>query len=1231
MEQISDVWAAPAGDLPEAALRAAIRAACRPDEAGCVAALAGEWRAVAADGCAAPVAGAAVGLEAAALVTALRARRRAGGVDALMHEFALSSAEGVALMCLAEALLRIPDPATAERLIRDKIGHGDWAAHFDRHAPLFVNAAAWGLLLTGRLVAPQSRSALGRTLAGLLSRGGEPLVRRGMAFAMRLLGERFVIGETIHLALDRARAGEARGYRHSFDMLGEAALTAEDAQRYHAAYAGAIEAVGAAAGGRGVREGPGVSVKLSALHPRYQPAQRERVRRELLPRLNRLARLAADAGIGFNIDAEEADRLELSLDLFERLAADPGLAGWEGLGFVVQAYQKRAPAVIDWLAALARRHRRRFLLRLVKGAYWDGEIRRAQVDGLAGYPVYTRKSHTDLAYLVCANRLLAAPAAFYPQFATHNAHTLAAVRQMAAARGIVDYEFQCLYGMGEPLYDALRSDGAPGQAACRIYAPVGTHETLLPYLVRRLIENGAGSSFVNRLVDAAVPVAELVEDPLARITREGGGPHPAIPLPGELFGRGRAARRNSAGVDLADPATVAALGESLSALAGRRWQATPLLAAPPKAASSINAPVRNATPIRNPAEHSDVVGSVVDADAGGIALALAAGDAEAPRWAATPPAERAAVLCRAAELIESARPQLMSLCIREAGKSWPNAVGEVREAADFCRYYAAQLAAGGVAIDGDGRTPGPAVCISPWNFPLAIFVGQVAAALAAGCPVLAKPAEQTPLVAHLATTLFHRAGVAAAALQLLPGPGETVGAALVADARVRRVLFTGSTGVARQIGAVLAEREGVVFVAETGGQNAMLVDSSALPEQVVADVLASGFDSAGQRCSALRVLCLQQEIADHVLAMLRKAMAELAVGNPAELATDVGPVIDETARERLLAHIEALRAAGLAVTQCALPASNVAGSFVPPTLIEIDTLERLTEEVFGPVVHVLRFAGDGLEALVDRLNATGYGLTMGLHSRIDETVDAVAGRARVGNLYVNRNMIGAVVGVQPFGGEGLSGTGPKAGGPLLLPRLAGAAQVSPAEVGAAGDVERPASLELLRVWAAAGHPELARRCDEYAAYSLYGRHCAMPGPTGERNTLRFMPRGEMLCSAGSEAEWLDQLAAVLATGNRPALVDGDRAAAFVAMLPPALRRTVAIRSAGDHDGLAAVLAPRFDAELARRLATTPGPPIALLLPGGDGRYPLYRMHAERHLCINTAAAGGNATLMTLDG
>ncbi len=1239
-------------------LRAAISAATRPPEADVVPALLDSARLRPADA-------AATDALALRLARGVRERSlgsgRAGLVQGLLQEFALSSQEGVALMCLAEALLRIPDVATRDALIRDKIARGNWQQHLGQSPSLFVNAATWGLLVTGRLIATHSERGLGSALARIVGRGGEPLIRRSVDMAMRLMGEQFVTGETIGDALATARRREAEGFRYSYDMLGEAAMTADDAAAYLASYESAIEAIGRASAGRGVIEGPGISVKLSALHPRYSRAQVERVRHELYPRLLCLATLAKRHDIGLNIDAEEADRLELSLDLLERLCFEPDLAGWNGIGFVIQAYQKRCPAVVDWLVDLALRSDRRLMVRLVKGAYWDSEIKRAQQDGHDGYPVYTRKAYTDVAYLACAKRLLAAPGQIYPQFATHNAHTLAAIHTMAGPEryGAGQYEFQCLHGMGEPLYEQVvgsPKDGKLGRP-CRIYAPVGMHDTLLAYLVRRLLENGANTSFVNRVASDDVPLETLVEDPTATVdamaVADGavGVPHPSIPLPRDLYG---AARRNSRGLDLASETTLTALESSFRDAAETDWRAAPML-------GLDLAPSGGPRVVRNPANHEDIVGEVVEANAADVDAALAGAAAGAGAWAATSPGDRASCLEGAADRLDDATGRLVPLLVRESGKTCANAASEIREAIDFLRYYAAE-----VRRDFDNATHvalGPVVCISPWNFPLAIFVGQVSAALAAGNVVLAKPAEQTPLVAAEAVRALWAAGVPRSAVQLLPGDGTTVGAALVADARVQGVLFTGSTDVARILQRSLAERldrrgEPVVLVAETGGQNAMVVDSSALAEQVTADVIASAFDSAGQRCSALRVLCVQRDLADRLVPMLEGAVRELAVGDTRRLATDIGPVIDAEAQHGIERHVSAMRTMGRRVTQPTVGAADAAverqngGTFVAPTLIEIDSIGELEREVFGPVLHMLRYDRDALPELLRDIDATGYGLTLGVHSRIDETVARVVATARVGNVYVNRNVVGAVVGVQPFGGEGLSGTGPKAGGPLYLLRLlverpvdamsrAVAAAAMPALpsgtqaiVTATDATLQNRALPALRRWAqTAGWLELAVQCDELAARSPSRGWQALTGPTGEADLYALCPREAVLCLADADADVLLQLAAVLAVGGRAVWPAGHLK--LRETLPDGVRDRIAL--AGDwtseavrfdtvlHHGDAATRLP-----LAQQLARRAGPIIGLVcLEPGDTRIPLERLLVERSISINTAAAGGNASLMTI--
>ncbi|HEX7890788.1 MAG TPA: trifunctional transcriptional regulator/proline dehydrogenase/L-glutamate gamma-semialdehyde dehydrogenase [Ramlibacter sp.] len=1221
-------------------LRQAITAACRVPEQDAVR--------LVLEGARVPTA-AAQKIQALAhrLASTLRARKAGGGraglVQNLLQQYALSSQEGVALMCLAEALLRIPDAATRDTLIRDKIAQGQWQTHLGKSPSLFVNAATWGLLITGKLVATHSESGLSSAIGRLVSVGGEPLIRKGVDMAMRMMGEQFVTGENIAEALQNARPREQEGFSYSFDMLGEAALTAHDAARYLRDYEDAIHAIGKASAGRGVYEGPGISIKLSALHPRYSRSQYDRVMGELYPVLVRLCALAKRYDIGLNIDAEEADRLEISLDLLERLAFEPQLQGWNGLGFVVQAYQKRCPFVLDYVIDLGRRSRRRLMIRLVKGAYWDSEIKRAQLDGQDGYPVYTRKPYTDASYIACARKLLAAPQEVYPQFATHNAHTMATIYELADPASYTrhQYEFQCLHGMGEPLYEQVVGDPAQGKLGrpCRVYAPVGTHETLLAYLVRRLLENGANTSFVNQVADQTIAVEQLVRDPVAAIEDYArkedalGLPHPAIPLPQDLYGT---VRRNSRGLDLSNEAQLHALAETFAAT--ESLKARPLLAE--------DTPALGMEPVTNPADRSDEVGCVRAATAGEIELALQRAVGGAPRWAATAPNERARLLEAAADRLESDMPRLMGVLVREAGKTASNAVAEVREAVDFLRYYAREVRD---HFDNASHVPlGPVVCISPWNFPLAIFVGQISAALAAGNVVLAKPAEQTPLIASEAVRALWAAGIPRDAIQLLPGPGAVVGAKLVGDARVQGVLFTGSTEVARLLqanvaGRVTASGRAVPLIAETGGQNAMVVDSSALAEQVVGDVLVSAFDSAGQRCSALRVLCVQEEAADRVLAMLLGAMAELRVGNPARLATDVGPVIDQDAKSNIDRHVEEMRAAGCRVHQVSGHSEQPlhVGTYVLPTLIEIDSISALKREVFGPVLHFVRFRREELDGLVGQINGTGYGLTMGLHTRIDETIARVIDAAHAGNVYVNRNMVGAVVGVQPFGGEGLSGTGPKAGGPLYLYRLLSRRPDdvlvraldadAGSEAGTAPAVQ--GALASLLQWAQAQQPTLAAACARMATLARPGASVVLPGPTGERNVYALAPRSSVLCLAESDADRLVQLAAVLAVGSRAIWPAG--AQGLLQRLPAEVQAHVALARDWTAPEVAyeSVLLHGSTTELAdvqRQMARRDGPVVSVeRMEPGETALPLERLVIERALSINTAAAGGNASLMTI--
>ena len=972
------------------------------------------------------------------LVAAVRAaRRQQGGIDAFMQEYSLSSEEGVVLMCLAEALLRIPDTGTADKLIADKLGGKDWERHLGQSESLFVNASAWGLMLTGRFVdlGKAAQSDVGGYLKKLVTRSGEPIVRNAMRQAMRIMGKQFVLGRTIDEALSVAAPLESEGYRFSFDMLGEAAFTMEDAERYYASYRNALNIVGAKAQGGDIFARASISVKLSALHPRYEEKQEARVMAELLPRMADLAVQAKSLNVGLTIDAEEVNRLDLSLELFGRLVQHEGLASWNGLGIAVQAYSKRTRPVLEWLAAVAAATGRVIPVRLVKGAYWDTEIKRAQEQGLPSYPLFTRKVSTDVSYLACARYLLARRDCFYPQFATHNAHSLAAISVMAGNDR--RFEFQRLHGMGQALYEQVVGATRMNQP-CRIYAPVGSHEDLLAYLVRRLLENGANTSFVNRLADDEAPIADIIADPVDEIAKLDSVPHPRIPLPADIF----RPRVNSKGLALWDDATRTKLKTDVEKALATPFDAHALV----DGKAELTGPLRRIT---SPHDRRLQIGEVWEADEKAVARAMDSAAAAQMEWDLRGGASRAAILEKAADLYEGNAPRFAALLVREAGKSLDNAISDLREAVDFLRYYAMQARA---EFSGAVLLPGPTgernemslhgrgvfACISPWNFPLAIFTGQMAAALASGNSVVAKPAEQTPLIAFEAVRLLHQAGVPKQVVQFLPGDGARIGKVMLAHPALAGVAFTGSNDTAAIINRALAARDGAIptFIAETGGMNAMIVDSSALPEQAVRDVLASAFDSAGQRCSAARLLFVQEDVADKVIAMLKGAMAELKVGDPMDYATDVGPVIDEEARNNLETHKARMKAEAKTIIDLVLGPECSHGTFVAPAAYELASLAPLQREVFGPVLHVVRFAGDRIADVCAALNATGFGLTLGLHTRIESTAAEVRRSVRVGNMYVNRNQIGAVVGAQPFGGEGLSGTGPKAGGPHYLHRFA---------------------------------------------------------------------------------------------------------------------------------------------------------------------------------------------------
>jgi len=998
-----------------------------------------------------PEADARIDADAARLIGAIRAETGSLGVEEFLREFSLSTREGLALMVLAEALLRVPDAATADKLIEDKLTEAQFDSHERVSDAWLVSASAWAMGVTARVLRPDD-TPLG-VLGGAIKRLGRPTVRTAAGQAMKVMGHQFVLGQTIDAAISRAAAKQAKGYRHSYDMLGEGARTQDDAEKHFQSYVTALTRIGKAAGNAGALPArPGMSVKLSAIHAKYEATNQEAVMADLVPKMLELCRIAKEYDLNLTIDAEEADRLELSLDIFAESLADPSLAGWMGYGLAIQAYQKRAIQVVDWVGGLAESLDRRLMVRLVKGAYWDTEVKRAQERGLADYALFSRKSATDLSYLACARRLMSLRPRIYPQFASHNALSVAFVRELSHENWSDSdhgFEFQKLHGMGDALYrPVVEEDGYP----CRIYAPAGDHRDLLAYLVRRLLENGANSSFVANVGNLEIPVEDLLTRPAEILSGGARARNAHIPLPADLYG---GARKNSRGIELGCAAERAALEAALAGYAGERYAAAPLIDGKPQPGPG--------RPVLAPFDRRTVAGSVVDATAETAAHAIERARAAFPAWDRTPAAERAAALQRLGDAIEANRERFMALLAAEAGKTQGDALAEVREAVDFCRYYATEARR---LFSEARRMPGPTgednrfrlrgrgvfVCISPWNFPLAIFMGQVAAALAAGNAVVAKPAGSVPLVAALAVKLAHQAGIPAGALQFTPGP---VGSALVAHPAVAGVAFTGSTETAHGINRALAAKNGpiVPLIAETGGINAMIVDATALPEQVSDDVITSAFRSAGQRCSALRLLFLQEDVADHMLKMITGAAQQLVLGDPRQLLTDMGPVIDAEAKTRLDAYVAEARASGRVVFEGTAPGGELAGgTWVPPVIIDLGhDPSLLTEEVFGPVLHVVRWKAKELDKVIDAIAATGYGLTLGIHSRIEATVRRVCDRLAVGNVYVNRNIIGAVVGVQPFGGSGLSGTGPKAGGPDYLLRFAQEQTISTNTAAAGGN------------------------------------------------------------------------------------------------------------------------------------------------------------------------------------
>jgi RHH-type proline utilization regulon transcriptional repressor/proline dehydrogenase/delta 1-pyrroline-5-carboxylate dehydrogenase len=1090
---------------------------------------------------------------AATLVRRIRREAKPTMMEHFLSEYGLSTSEGVALMCLAEAMLRVPDADTIDALIEDKIAPSDWGKHLGEASSSLVNASTWALMLTGRVLDSEKPGMAG-ILRGAIKRVGEPVIRKAVGQAMKEMGRQFVLGETIQRALERAKDWEKDGYTYSYDMLGEAAMTAADAARYAISYENAIAGIAEAATHGSVEANPGISIKLSALHPRYEVSQEDRVLTELVPTVLKLAKQAKAANIGLNIDAEEQDRLVLSLKVIEAVLSSPDLAGWDGFGVVVQAYGKRAGSVLDWLYNLATRLDRRIMVRLVKGAYWDTEMKLAQVEGLDDFALFTSKAATDVSYIANARKLLDYADRIYPQFATHNAHTVTAILDMVEDQ---PFEFQRLHGMGERLHDIVLRDT---QGRCRIYAPVGAHRDLLAYLVRRLLENGANSSFVNQLVVETITPEEVARDPFEQV-KSTSAPT-ALSHPAKLFG----ARQNSKGFDLTDEDTLATIETARSA---KLPTGHPL---------TVREYSGETLPIHNPAT-LEQVSEVIEADAETVTHAIE----DATQWVA-PVAERAAALRKAADLYEDNFGLIFATLAQEAGKALPDAVNELREAVDFLRYYADQ------AKEKDGTARGIFSAISPWNFPLAIFTGQIAAALAAGNAVLAKPAESTPVIATIATSLLHQAGVPLSALQLLPGQGRTVGAPITSDPRISGVVFTGSTATAQTIRKTMAATmdPSAVLIAETGGLNAMIVDSTALPEQAVRDIIASAFQSAGQRCSALRCLYLQDDIAPTFLEMLKGAVDELRVGNPWSLSTDVGPVIHQPALDDINDYISKAAQEGRVMQQLAVPQQ---GHFVPPTMIKVSGIKDLEREVFGPVLHVATFANQELDKVIADINERGFGLTFGLHTRIDSRVEDIAQGIHAGNIYVNRNQIGAIVGSQPFGGEGLSGTGPKAGGPNYLTRF-----------------YKPAGAPVHTNWGQPCNPQdLQNRLNHFKTGEMR-QQIDLPGPTGEANILRHYSRGPILCLGPGAEAVKAQKTAVENLGGQAVSVDGY-------LEPSELSRL---------DGFDGVLWWGENArEFALALSERDGPILPLITSMPD----LGHVVHERHLCIDTTAAGGNASLL----
>ena len=1172
---------------------------------------------------------------AAEVVAQLRTANNPTIMESFLSEYGLSTKEGVGLMCLAEALLRVPDATTVDELIADKIEPSNWGIHLGRSSSSLVNASTWALMLTGRILddVDEADNAPVIALRQLIKRVGEPVVRTAVSQAMKMLGKQFVLGQTITEAIEEAKSLETQGYTYSYDMLGEAARTHADAARYCDAYARAIESI-ARVSGKGVTESPGISVKLSALYPRYETTHKDAVMQHLLPRIQSLVHMAAEADIGLNIDAEEADRLDLSLDIIEALLADNRYRQWHGLGIVVQAYGRRALPVIEWLLAACKHYNKNIMVRLVKGAYWDAEIKQAQELGLANFPVYTRKAVTDLSYLVCAQRLLDNREFIYPQFATHNAHTVSAIRYMAGG-DTNSYEFQRLHGMGESLHDHVMKQH---ESRCRIYAPVGAHVDLLAYLVRRLLENGANSSFVNQIVNTDLSPQQVAGCPVTEVINTRDIEHPSIVRPSHLYSP---QRMNSKGYRINDPASVQPLLEARERFKQQTYDVKPLTAKP--ATGTV------VETVYSPTVTDLVAGTVTDATTQDVENAIAVARECYQSWQSSTALDRAECLVRASDLYEEHIAELSALLCKEAGKHLSDAISEVREAVDFLRYYAA------LSLDNeDQQARGVIVCISPWNFPLAIFTGQIAAALAAGNTVLAKPAQQTPLIAGRAVELLHQAAIPQNILQLLPGDGSTIGQSLISDPRIDGVCFTGSTGVAKHIENTLANRDissivhdinpDPMLIAETGGLNAMIADTTALTEQVVRDILISSFQSAGQRCSALRMLYIQEEAEPRLLEMLRGAMETLEIGNPWEMSTDVGPVIDAAARKKIDDYVLQNKVDGKLVAQLAVPGE---GHFVGPAIIRVNGIEELHEEIFGPVLHVATFKSEQLNDTIDAINNKGFGLTFALHTRIDDRVQQVVERIRVGNVYVNRNQIGAVVGSQPFGGEGKSGTGPKAGGPNYLQHFYAPAQSSIRENSSASVNADPHELTGKHISAVLKeitpfdsplsivHESAVQALQKLAGQfecelSAFETDWLLPGPTGESNRLTLHPRGYIVVLAEDVNTAMQQAVDAIIAGCAVVVVLSEEV-----QLPDGIEQKLPIR----------VLYGSLDSAQINEIAEVD----AFAVSGSRAKYLQYkkqiamcyehimpvitsiatpvRYTIERHVCIDTTAAGGNATLL----